>query len=744
MAWKQDYAFFLALILLTKELSGDVCRYGAGVTYRGKTGVTKRNITCQNWDSNYPHITNYSSSLNPQEGLENNFCRNPNRDPAGPWCYTSSPAVRWEYCNIPMCGCRDWEVQNGRICMCKTPEECGFSGPAVCDIDGQHYPNYCAFAAVTCQERIPRTRTLGSCGKCSRLKLTHGEGADGEHPKYGLLSFEPTVETSGNRTIFQSLSMYKNTFVLQYDLQMHRWIIGQLSENGHIYLAAFSFSNASWPQDSLSGWWIVERSENGTEIWKEDVYLQLHCFTENAPVVQPRFFWFIIAAIVVSLITTTTSVVLHTVQKQKGCLWYPSVCTLKEEVKKLRTDAETKVNTIANIIGDPIELKAEILLIYQKNSNIHSYLRKISELTKALSLNRDFINQLQSLPPSISEDIHRINVYLKAFTSDLESRLGQALINFNLQTVFSSYEFFTVMLSTTISTSTAVLAGVGAVVAVAVFIVDIVHSIEKERQVRDDLEKAKSNLSDYLSRLKEAEDQLKEFSKRVCQTDIDYLSTVLKVLSEKLPADPKYKEIKQWDEQIKSTFFINKDTCQHSRVSLSNLKLLQSIQIKLLEFLQVKAQELQKAIETTEQIKLLHERILEAVKKQYSVAKIVSVHSELATQKSALILLAELLPEAICYWGHDLENIRRNNFSSPLLDIALSESLIKQLVLYVQFKFPLGTIQKVLCEQIKICESKTVILLVALARPDLQSYSDQTLPKFQCRDSVPVQSRTYK
>ena len=33
-----------------------------------------------------------------------NHCRNPSNSAGGPWCYTNDPDIRWEYCNIPMCG----------------------------------------------------------------------------------------------------------------------------------------------------------------------------------------------------------------------------------------------------------------------------------------------------------------------------------------------------------------------------------------------------------------------------------------------------------------------------------------------------------------------------------------------------------------------------------------------------------------------------------------------------------------
>lgn len=40
-------------------------------------------------------------------GLEGNYCRNPDKDKHGPWCYTNSSAIPWDYCNIKPCECMD-------------------------------------------------------------------------------------------------------------------------------------------------------------------------------------------------------------------------------------------------------------------------------------------------------------------------------------------------------------------------------------------------------------------------------------------------------------------------------------------------------------------------------------------------------------------------------------------------------------------------------------------------------------
>jgi len=35
--------------------------------------------------------------------LAKNYCRNPTRDPRGPWCYTLEPNIIDDECDVPLC-----------------------------------------------------------------------------------------------------------------------------------------------------------------------------------------------------------------------------------------------------------------------------------------------------------------------------------------------------------------------------------------------------------------------------------------------------------------------------------------------------------------------------------------------------------------------------------------------------------------------------------------------------------------
>ncbi|XP_059245732.1 hepatocyte growth factor-like protein isoform X3 [Mustela nigripes] len=77
------------------------CIMDNGVKYRGTVAITTGGLPCQHWSQRFPNDHKYTPTL--RNGLEENFCRNPDRDPGGPWCYTTDPAVRFQSCGIKSC-----------------------------------------------------------------------------------------------------------------------------------------------------------------------------------------------------------------------------------------------------------------------------------------------------------------------------------------------------------------------------------------------------------------------------------------------------------------------------------------------------------------------------------------------------------------------------------------------------------------------------------------------------------------
>ncbi|XP_037552101.1 hepatocyte growth factor-like [Nematolebias whitei] len=78
------------------------CYEDIGETYWGSLSITRSGIPCANWSH---HINSEDShSTVSHVGLEINYCRNPDRDKHGPWCYTSpNNRLVWDYCKLKQC-----------------------------------------------------------------------------------------------------------------------------------------------------------------------------------------------------------------------------------------------------------------------------------------------------------------------------------------------------------------------------------------------------------------------------------------------------------------------------------------------------------------------------------------------------------------------------------------------------------------------------------------------------------------
>ncbi|KAM4808594.1 muscle, skeletal receptor tyrosine-protein kinase [Rhinophrynus dorsalis] len=89
---------------LHKENITRNCYKGKGRHYQGTANITASGIPCQKWSQQLPHLHRRSPDVFPELFHAENYCRNPGGESARPWCYTTDPNVRWEYCNVPLCG----------------------------------------------------------------------------------------------------------------------------------------------------------------------------------------------------------------------------------------------------------------------------------------------------------------------------------------------------------------------------------------------------------------------------------------------------------------------------------------------------------------------------------------------------------------------------------------------------------------------------------------------------------------
>lgn len=81
------------------------CISNYGVDYIGDLDVSAGGHACLQWSSPEATALSQNKDFNPDISLPGNKCRNPDKDPEGPWCYVNaSGKVIVDYCDLPLCG----------------------------------------------------------------------------------------------------------------------------------------------------------------------------------------------------------------------------------------------------------------------------------------------------------------------------------------------------------------------------------------------------------------------------------------------------------------------------------------------------------------------------------------------------------------------------------------------------------------------------------------------------------------
>ncbi|XP_058414663.1 hepatocyte growth factor-like protein isoform X5 [Diceros bicornis minor] len=96
-------AFCYQIRRCTDDVRPEDCYHGAGELYRGSVSKTHKGVTCQRWSAETPHKPQFTPTSVPHAQLEENFCRNPDGDSHGPWCYTTDPGTPFDYCALRRC-----------------------------------------------------------------------------------------------------------------------------------------------------------------------------------------------------------------------------------------------------------------------------------------------------------------------------------------------------------------------------------------------------------------------------------------------------------------------------------------------------------------------------------------------------------------------------------------------------------------------------------------------------------------
>lgn len=87
------------------------CLLERGRLYQGNLAVTTLGSPCLAWDSLSTKTQSKYENFDPEVKLVQNFCRNPDRDEEGAWCFVAQ-RPGFEYCSLNYCG--EQLIEQGR------------------------------------------------------------------------------------------------------------------------------------------------------------------------------------------------------------------------------------------------------------------------------------------------------------------------------------------------------------------------------------------------------------------------------------------------------------------------------------------------------------------------------------------------------------------------------------------------------------------------------------------------------
>ncbi|XP_063145767.1 prothrombin isoform X1 [Candoia aspera] len=74
-----------------------------GLLYKGTLSVTVSGERCLPWASEKVRQLSYRKNFLEEVALVENYCRNPDHDEEGVWCYTDHPNITYNYCDLNYC-----------------------------------------------------------------------------------------------------------------------------------------------------------------------------------------------------------------------------------------------------------------------------------------------------------------------------------------------------------------------------------------------------------------------------------------------------------------------------------------------------------------------------------------------------------------------------------------------------------------------------------------------------------------
>lgn len=578
--------------------------------------------------------------------------------------------------------CEKWEEYDGVQCVCSRSNgnhsRCDGETGMVCDDQGRQYESICHFSDRICQGLISYTKEIKSCGHCKWLLLTYSEP---RVPSQSVL-YRRNGESKGYKTYYNSLEDNSKIF---FEKDLNAWVIGIKNETGS-FVSLVQEGKAMFPQDNAGGMIVVNQTAGSTVDLQINPYFQIECLKDVGKIRkrEKRFIFTLIAVIsaVVSVAAVATSTTLKVIQAKRGCLYYPSVCRLRDEIENtLKPEVETLKKTFLSKYGEPGKIK----------ENVEKHIALISDINEA-------VTTIKELHIKSNSSLSELTIRLGSLTMDV-SGVANLLSDYNewlngtkLQAAFSIIGLkieFAITLATLPSiiesAASALTAGIAifaSVIAIGLAIVDIVSSVREERSIKYKLLNAKSEYLRARRNLKTAHYQMIKLQKQFCEKVINYLRKFSYT-------GRKYHTLFSNLYNKTVSFYGRWGNCEDKRIySETNRYVLGTLlnYVKpLAKYLADNVEQLKEKIKEVKIITQFLKEIADSVrirKKQPSkifeelkvYGSYTSIPKPLFSNLFELLryIAKDILPKTDCYWGHDLKLLRsgkrrqHNYLNSPI------------------------------------------------------------------------------
>ncbi|KAK3098484.1 hypothetical protein FSP39_019894 [Pinctada imbricata] len=579
--------------------------------------------------------------------------------------------------------CNDWEMFDGTTCVCADPNQsrCRDSGGVVCDNKGGNYKSVCNFALQMCNGQLSAEHSITSCGSCDVLMLVDESNSSADATEFVR---QGPRDAPSQSVVYASSG--EHGLSVFYESTLKKWVIGRIYQLKKIAASLLGVKNVEdpskstvaiiqemyteYPQDSQGGFLVATRSEAGIT-WEQTSSLKLQCALKGL--------------VIVGAAAVTTAHTLKKIQEKKGCLYYPKVCRLRDEIKdRLGPEVRRLKSSFQRSYGNINQYKSAVEGIVDVVMDIKDRLIRIKELHKSLDAGLSgLVKKLGEIPerfPDLGDALKSYRAWMKGLKKEI--MIGEISLHIEL---FLTMMTLPALFAASVGFFTLASAGIGAVAAISFAAVDIITSIKEEKRQKERLEKAKNEYLKAKTNLLNAFTKIKEFQKKFCKTTIRYLQELSKAGK---PYHPLFANLYNY---IIRTYVSSPQNCDRENIfSRSSRNTVNHIKNALLtplsNYLKKNENDLNARIRDVKEMNQFVKQITVKVTKDkmepselFNFVKSIKpklVEKRFKTLYDLLVFISvNSLPTRTCYWGRNLAGFRSKSLTqSNYLKGAICES----------------------------------------------------------------------